>query len=135
MPPTGVDRLHGYEGFGALDPHYQLFAGVQPADLSHADTEARRAGQAKAEVAYNATAQMGQNTRVLSRLSPDLPAEEKIDERLCGEADVSLAAVTETIATMLDLVYVLYAEEYGCPGEDGRQILGRREIWKRCKID
>ncbi|KAI3526963.1 hypothetical protein CABS02_15472 [Colletotrichum abscissum] len=61
-------------------------------------------------------------------LSPDLPAEEKIDERLCGEADVSLAAVTETIATVLDPVYVLYAEEYGYPGENGRQILGRREI-------
>lgn len=95
----------------------------------------KRARQAKAKDAYDATAQMGQNTRVLSTLSPDLPAEENTDERLCGEADVSLAAVTETIATVLDLVCVLYAEECGCPGGDGRQILGRREIWKRCKID
>ncbi|KAK1452819.1 hypothetical protein CTAM01_17251 [Colletotrichum tamarilloi] len=68
-------------------------------------------------------------------LSHDLPAEQKIDERQYGEADVSLAAVTETIATVLDLVYVLCAEEYGYSGEDGRQLLGWREIWKRCKID
>ncbi|KAL4403291.1 hypothetical protein CABS03_15350 [Colletotrichum abscissum] len=80
-------------------------------------------------------AQTGQNTAVLSMLSHDLPAEQKIDERQYGEADVSLVAVTETIVTVLDLVYVLYAEEYGCPGEDGPRILGWREIWKRCKID
>ncbi|KAI3526999.1 hypothetical protein CABS02_15464 [Colletotrichum abscissum] len=77
-----------------------------------------RARQAKTKDADDARAQTGQNTWFLSMLSPDLPAEQKIDERQYGEADVSLVAVTETIATVLDLVYVLYAEEYGYSGED-----------------
>lgn len=51
-------------------------------------------------------------------LSPDLPTEQKTDARPYVEADASLAAVTETIATVLDLVNVLHAEEYGYPGGD-----------------
>ncbi|GKT52658.1 cyrochrome P450 monooxygenase [Colletotrichum spaethianum] len=46
---------------------------------------------------------MNQDTVLFSLLSSDLPAEEKIEERLSGEANVFLAAETETTATVLSL--------------------------------
>ncbi|KAF4474743.1 Cyrochrome P450 monooxygenase [Colletotrichum fructicola Nara gc5] len=57
--------------------------------------------QAKAE--YDAGSQMNQNTVLFSLLSSDLPAKEKTEQRLSGEANVFLAAGTETTATALSL--------------------------------
>ncbi|KAH9237209.1 hypothetical protein K456DRAFT_1830178 [Colletotrichum gloeosporioides 23] len=57
----------------------------------------------QAKAAYNAGIQMNQNTLLFSLLSSNLPAEEKTEERLSGEANVFLAAGTETIATVLSL--------------------------------
>ncbi|KAK2729306.1 cytochrome p450 [Colletotrichum kahawae] len=55
----------------------------------------------QAKAAYSAGLQMNQNTSLFSLLSSNLPAEEKTEERLSGEANVFLAAGTETTATAL----------------------------------
>ncbi|KAE9568049.1 hypothetical protein CGMCC3_g15848 [Colletotrichum fructicola] len=57
----------------------------------------------QAKAAYDAGVQMSQNTVLFSLLSSNLPAEEKTIERLSGEANVFLAAGTETTATVLSL--------------------------------
>ncbi|KAF4806960.1 N-acetyltryptophan 6-hydroxylase ivoC [Colletotrichum siamense] len=57
----------------------------------------------QAKAAYDAGLQMIQNTVLFSLLSSNLPAEEKTEERLSGEANVFLAVGTETTATVLSL--------------------------------
>ncbi|GKT51709.1 cytochrome P450 monooxygenase SAT11 [Colletotrichum spaethianum] len=57
----------------------------------------------QAKNAYETGMRMNQDTVLFSLLSSDLPAEEKIEERLSGEANVFLAAETETTATVLSL--------------------------------
>ncbi|KAL4414787.1 hypothetical protein CABS03_01994 [Colletotrichum abscissum] len=52
-----------------------------------------------------------------------------------GEADVSLAAVTETIVTVLHLVTHYMLKSTAVLAKMDPEFLGWREIWKRCKID